>query len=132
MKPIKWYVYTVAIGLLPMLMRFVAYSVTTVGIQPLSVSDVICFGLVLHVSMISQAEDVEGVNPLWHTVNHGVSVTAVAIYSVLYAISVIGEKVNAIDQKLMLYGSLILAATSLIIGSVVLHALYGNSIRRMQ
>ena len=132
MKPIKWYVYTVVIGLLPMLMRFVAHSVTTVGIQPLSVGDVISFGLVLHVSMISQAEDVEGVNPLWRTVNHGVSVTAVAIYSVLYAIRVIGEKVNAIDQKLLLNGSLILAAISLILGSVVLHALNSNSARRTQ
>lgn len=129
MKVVKWWVYTVLIGLLPAVMRLVVWLLTDFGVQLLAVSDVIAFGLVLHISMINEAEDAEWLSKKLQTVNHGVSVIAIAIYCVFYAVSVIGEKSASVAQNNLLYCSLVIALISLLLSSAVLHALFYSSKR---
>ncbi|MDP9990553.1 hypothetical protein J2W28_000064 [Variovorax boronicumulans] len=127
MKVVKWWVYTVVIGLLPALMRFAVWGLTDFGVQMVSVSDVIAFGLVLHISMINEAEDVDWLPQKWRTINHGASLIAIAVYCAFFAVSVIGEKSPSVSQSNLLYCSLALAGISLMLSSVVLHALTSSS-----
>ncbi|MDP9973265.1 hypothetical protein J2W39_004512 [Variovorax paradoxus] len=127
MRVVKWWVYTVIIGLLPALMRFAVWLLTDFGVQALSVSDVIAFGLVLHISMINEAEDVDWLSRKWRTINHGASVAAIAVYCVFFAVGVIGEKSSSVTQSNLLYCSLTLAGISLLLSAVVLHALTASS-----
>ncbi len=56
-KKVKWLIYTVLVGLIPILSRFLVWGVTEPGIVSfITASDFIAFGLILHISNINEIE----------------------------------------------------------------------------
>ena len=89
---IKWLIYTVFVGLLPILSRIIVWTITKAGtIELFSPSDFVAFGLVLHISIINEIEHFTDVGKDWKTVQNGVSILFIAVYSVLFAVNIIGK-----------------------------------------
>jgi hypothetical protein len=62
--------------------------VTRAGtVDPLPAVDFVAFGLVLHIATINELEHVAGMISPWRTLQTGLAVFFVAVYSVLYATS---------------------------------------------
>lgn len=113
-KKIKWLVYTVLVGLIPILCRVLAWIVTKPDAIPvLSPSDFIVFGLVLHISNINEVEHFNTVGEGWKTIQNGFSISFIAFYSALYSLILIGDLVVNITK--ITYCSIVLAIVSLFI-----------------
>lgn len=101
-KKIRWLVYTVLVGLIPIVSRCFVWMVTHAGtIDPLAAADFVAFGLVLHIATINELDRLSNNNSSWKVVHTGVAVSCVAFYSVLYSIGVVGDKI--VDKKALTY-----------------------------
>lgn len=101
-KKAKWIIYTVIVGLIPIFSRLFAWFLTNNDIVNIfSASDFVTFGLILHISNINEIENMQDLDPVWRTIQNGVSIVFICFYSVLYAFNLISE------------GSLIVKATVL-------------------
>lgn len=113
-KKTKWLIYTVLVGLIPILSRSLAWLVTNTGVvKILSPSDFVAFGLVLHISNINEIEHFGNVGKEWKTVQNGISIVFIAFYSVLYSLTLIGDKV--VNISAITYSSMVLAFVSFLI-----------------
>ncbi len=113
-KKTKWLVYTVLVGLIPILSRSLAWLVTNTGtVNFLSSSDFVAFGLVLHISNINEIEHFDNVGKEWKTIQNGISIAFIAFYSVLYSLTLVGDKV--VDITAITYCSIFLAFVSFLI-----------------
>lgn len=93
-RKIKWLIYTVLVGLIPILSRLMAWTVTKADIvDSVSPSDFVAFGLVLHISIINEIEHFTNVEQHWKTVQNGMSIAFIAFYSALSSLIFIGEYV---------------------------------------
>ena len=110
----KWLAYTFLVGLIPALTRLLAWTTTTSGaVNVLAASDFVAFGLVLHVSVINELEHLSAKEREWKTIQNGTSLIFIAIYSALYALTIIGEKnIGLIDANVMLRSSITLSIVS--------------------
>lgn len=116
-KKIKWLIYTVLVGLIPIMSRLLVWLVSNkVGIEILNASDFVAFGLVLHISNINEIEHLEPTDKSWKTIHNGISITFIAFYSVLFATFLLGSsQPNLIDIKAIKAASILLSAVSFII-----------------
>ena len=113
-KKIKWLIYTVLVGLIPILSRLIVWAVTKAGsVNLLSPSDFVAFGLVLHISNINEIEHFSGVERGWKTTQNGISIAFIAFYSVLFALNLIGE--NIVDVKALTTCTVVLSIVSFLI-----------------
>lgn len=93
-RKIKWLIYTVLVGLIPILSRLIVWVATKEGVvDGLSPSDFIAFGLILHISNINEIEHFTHAERQWKTIQNGVSIAFIAFYSVLFCLTLIGESV---------------------------------------
>ena len=112
-KKIKWLIYTVLVGLLPIFSRLFVWLVTSNGtVDLLSPSDFVAFGFVLHISNINEIEHLE-TNKSWKTIQNGVSITFIAFYSILLSLTLI--KGNVVDIVAITYCTMVLAIISFLI-----------------
>ncbi|WP_353402106.1 hypothetical protein [Duganella hordei] len=114
----KWLAYTVIVGLIPLLTRLLAWTVTAPGmVGPLMASDFITLGLVLHISIVNEVEHATLRAADLKTISNGTSLLFITSYGALYAIAIIGERnPRFVDTSLMLSISVGLAATSFLLG----------------
>jgi uncharacterized membrane protein len=121
----KWLVYTFLVGLIPVLTRLMAWTTTTSGaVTVLAASDLVAFGLVLHVSVINELEHVSAKEKEWKTIQNGTSLIFIAMYSALYALTIVGEKNSSlIDTNVMLRSSITLAVVSSFLCLAAFHRL---------
>lgn len=97
-KKTKWLIYTVLVGLIPVIARLFIWIVTKEGsVDIFAASDFIAFGLVLHISNINEIEHFSAQKEQWKTIQNGGSIAFIAFYSILFAINLIGEKI--VDVK---------------------------------
>lgn len=122
-KKIKWLIYTVLVGLIPILSRIFVWSVTESGIVSLIMaSDFIAFGLILHISNINEIEHLTDDEKSWKTVQNGTSITFIAFYSVLFALIMVSEGIpNFIDVEAIKNCAVGLAVISFLISFSVFH-----------
>lgn len=122
-KKTKWLIYTVLVGLIPILSRIFVWSVTESGIVSLIMaSDFIAFGLILHISNINEIEHLADDEKSWKTVQNGVSITFIAFYSVLFALIMISEGIPSfIDIEAIKNCAVGLAFISFLISFSVFH-----------
>ena len=67
-KKVKWLIYTVLVGLIPILSRLLVWGVTESGVVSLiTASDFIAFGLILHISNIHQIAPLSDAQKSWKT-----------------------------------------------------------------
>jgi len=101
----KWLIYTVIIGLIPLFVRGIIY----IGLKNANLnyifnsSDMVLFGLVLHLSNINELEDNIDIDRVWKTACIGTSVISIVIFSVILVVTYFSE-IN--DIKLFDIGSL--------------------------
>lgn len=113
-KKAKWLIYTVLVGLIPILSRSLVWLVTKTGtVTFLSPADFVAFGLVLHISNINEVEHFSTAGKEWKTIQNGISISFVAFYSVLYTLTLLGDKV--VNILVITYCSAALAFVSLLI-----------------
>lgn len=113
-KKTKWLIYTVLVGLIPILARFMVWLVTKEGsIYLVSASDFVAFGLVLHISNINEIEHYSGKEYQWKTVQNGISIIFIAFYSILLALNLIGEDI--VDIKAITFCAIGLSVVSFLI-----------------
>ncbi len=93
MKKTKWLIYTVAIGLIPFLIRsFICLFDQTSTINYwLNESDFIIFGLILNLSNINELEDKAECDQLWKTRSIGWSVISIVIFSAIFSLITYSE-----------------------------------------
>lgn len=125
----KWLAYTVLVGLIPILSRLLVWSIASEGAVPaLSPADFVAFGLVLHISNINELEHAPAQNKSWKTLQNGISVIFIALYSVIFAVLLLAEKSpKLIDPKSLLYCVVALATTSMLLSLSVLHRLNAST-----
>lgn len=110
-KKTKWLIYTVLVGLIPILARLMVWFVTKEGsLDLLSASDFVAFGLVLHISNINEIEHYSEEEERWKTVQNGVSILFIAFYSILLAVNLIGGDI--IDVKSITVCTIVLSVIS--------------------
>lgn len=113
-KKIKWLIYTVLVGLIPILSRLIVWVVTKEGsVDLLSPSDFVAFGLVLHISNINEIEHFSGVEREWKTSQNGISIAFIAFYSVLFALTLVGETI--VDVQAITICTIVLSIVSFLI-----------------
>ena len=79
----------------------------------LSPSDIVAFGLVLHISNINEIEHVSEMDKIWKTVQNGSSIAFIFFYGVIYTTTLIGDKI--FNTIYITYVSLFMAFASLMI-----------------
>ncbi len=127
----KWLAYTFLVGLIPLLTRLLVWASTTHdAVNAVSTADFVVFGLVLHISIINETEHLPAREKDWKTIQNGMAVVFISIYSALYAVNVVGEKNSQlIDANTMLWVSVGVAATSTAISFIIIHRLSKRSRR---
>lgn len=122
-KKIKWLIYTVLVGLIPILSRFLVWTVTPPGtLNLLMASDFISFGLVLHISNINEIEHLSDEDKSWKTTQNGVSIVFIAFYSVLFALVMMSEGIpTLVDALVIKICAICLALVSFLISFSVFH-----------
>lgn len=97
-KKAKWLIYTVLVGLIPILSRTIAWFVTKDGtLELLAPSDFVALGLILHVSNINEIEHIIELDQAWKTIQNGVSIAFIAFYSVLFTLALVGKSIVNIN-----------------------------------
>ena len=94
MKKIKWLIYTVAIGLIPFVLRLFLWWITvnTHSIDyVINEVDIVMFGLILNLSIITELENEKDLEPKWKTKCNGFSLIMLILFSVFLGISYFGD-----------------------------------------
>lgn len=122
-KKIKWLIYTVLVGLIPIISRALVWGVTQAGtVNVLAASDFIAFGLILHIANINEIEHLSDNDKSWKTIQNGTSILFIALYSVLFSLIMLSEGIpNFIDSQVIKYCVIVLAAISFFISFSVFH-----------
>ena len=122
-KKIKWLIYTVLVGLIPVLSRLLVWSATKSGtISILATSDFIAFGLILHISNINEIEHIADNHKAWKTTQNGTSIVFISLYSVLFALVMLSEGMpTLIDLEAIKACAISLAFISFLISFSVFH-----------
>jgi len=90
-KP-KWLFYTVLVGAVPIVVRLLAcFFIKSGHIDLFIASDLIYFGLILHVSNLNEVEHAANIEKNWKTTQNGESVVFIIFYSSMYAFSLLPE-----------------------------------------
>ena len=91
-KKIKWLMYTVLVGLIPVLLRMLIWVISqNPNMEMLNAADFIVFGLILHISNINEIEHFNESEKAWKTFQIGTSIAFITFYSVLFASYLLGE-----------------------------------------
>lgn len=122
-RKIKWLIYTVLVGLIPIISRFLVWGVTQSGIvNILAASDFIAFGLILHISNINEIEHLSDSNRSWKTIQNGTSILFIALYSVLFCLTMLSEGVPSfVDSQVIKTCVIVLALISFSISFSIFH-----------
>lgn len=122
-RRVKWLIYTVLVGLIPIASRFIVWLVSKSPDMPLfNPSDFVAFGLVLHISNINEIEHIESFSQNWKTVQNGISFAFITFYGVLFALTVLSEtKPDFIKNQTIKYSVMVLCAVSLFLSYSVYH-----------
>jgi phosphate/sulfate permease len=85
MSKTKWLIYTVLLGLTPMLGRILIYFVSTTSAKPVNVGDIIAFGLVLVITNINLLEHDASIDRAWKTRSIGLSIVLAVLMGIMFA-----------------------------------------------
>ncbi|MCT4534699.1 hypothetical protein [Halodesulfovibrio sp.] len=130
MKKTKWFVCTVAVGLLPIVLRIlVSFFTKSDGILFYTIPDVVAFGLLLQISGINELEhfypDKSNIAARsWKTIQNSLSIFIIVFYGVLFTLSTLSEGYpDLADLSIISKCAFALAFSSLIITGAILDRL---------
>lgn len=134
-KKIKWLIYTVLVGMIPILSRLLVWAVTNPGtVSFITASDFISLGLILHISNINEIEHMSDEDKSWKTIQNGTSIAFIALYSVLFCLVMLSEGIPSfVDGQVIKISAVSLALVSFMISFSVFHRIsnlqHGESIQ---
>jgi hypothetical protein len=134
MLKLKWFIYTVLIGLIPVGARFIVVLVSPRANNEMlwNETDIASFGLALNISNISVLEH-ESFHRQWKTVVNGLSVILLIFIALVFALSFMKEIDPSLISVLRLkQTSFILAVTSFVLSYVVYDRLGSRRAPRMR
>jgi hypothetical protein len=114
---VEWLVYTCLLGLIPVLARLLVWIVASTGVEPLAVSDLVAFGLVLHSANIQKVGKIGDADPQWSTVHFGISITFIVLYALLMFTTILPSK--NLDQHNVINVSVFLCVVSFVLSFTV-------------
>lgn len=123
-KQTKWLIYTVLIGLIPIIFRMLIWLVSkNETVSLIAAPDIISFGFILHISVINEIEHVRD-SETWKTIHNGFSILFLAIYAFFSALMIISEEAPLLlDVNTAKICVIVLAFVSLVISFSVFHRL---------
>jgi hypothetical protein len=125
MLRLKWLIYTVIVGLIPILARLMVYFLAPDAAKSFmwSATDISAFGLVLNISNINAVEN-EDVDAQWRTWCNGLSVMHVVFITGLFILSFTTElQPGFLDTSRLIQVAVLLGCTSFILGLTVYNRL---------
>lgn len=117
-RTVEWLVYTCALGLIPVAARLLVWSVASKGVEPVSVSDLVAFGLVLHSANIHEVGRLGEGDRSWKAVQYGISITFIVFYALLMFTTILPS--DNLNQRAILWLSIFLCAVSFLLSLTVL------------
>ncbi len=122
---IKWLIYTVLVGLIPILSRALIWFISqNRTMNFFNSSDFVAFGLILHISNINEIEHFNDRERSWKTIQNGISIAFISFYSVLFACSLLGQSnPGLINEDAITHLSIVLSFASLFISFSVYHTI---------
>lgn len=111
---IKWLIYTVLVGLIPVLLRVLIWSILQKRtIDLFNSSDFVAFGLVLHISNINQIEHFNNLEKSWKTIQNGLSIVFIVLYGALFTCALFEQSTpGLIKTGVMKYAAMVLSLAS--------------------
>ncbi len=113
----NWLVNTCLLGLLPAIARVFVWIIYTGSVDPVSTSDFVAFGLVLHSANINEVNRVSGTDDPWRITHNGLSVIFIVIYAIIMFSTIIPS--NQINKSSALSSSIILSIVSFIMSGTI-------------
>jgi hypothetical protein len=107
---VNWLINTCLLGLIPVIARLLVWAMSTDGIDPIAVSDLVAFGLVLHSANVNEVSRVGGDDSNWRTIHNGVSVLFICIYGLLMFAAI--SSPNNINESSILHTTAFLGFAS--------------------
>ena len=110
-----WLIWTVMMSSMPIFLKFLAWLISNNDtVKALEPSDIVIFGLILHVSIINELQHIDDEkSKSWKTVGLGLSIIFIILYSFLFGAPLFGQ--DSIETNTLLFISISLAVTSLFI-----------------
>jgi hypothetical protein len=119
-RVVGWLVTTCLFGLLPVISRAFVWVLSNSGVEPVAISDLVAFGLVIHSSNIGEISR-SGISETWKTVSSGFSVLFIVLYTLLLFTTIASG--GDINHESLLKGTMFLGVSSFLLGlSVVMVA----------
>ena len=119
-RKILWLVYTVLFGMVPIIMRLIAFAMVNGGkIAPFSSSDFISLGIVLHVSLLAESRYNVDHEVTWTKAVTGISVFAIVVYAAIYIFSLLADVVSDINISFVFWASVLMVGGSLLMSLIV-------------
>lgn len=119
----KWLIYTVLVGLIPVFLRLLIWSVLQNRTMDfLNAVDFVAFGLILHISNINEIEHFNDQEKSWKSIQNGLSIVFIVLYGSLFTCSLFNQSSpGLIDARAMKYAAIVLSFTSFGISYSVYH-----------
>lgn len=118
MKKRKWLIYTVLIGLIPFLLRFLIFIIKndTNYNYILNEVDMVTFGLVLNLTNINELENLDSIDKVWKTTNIGLSVLMLILFASFLGLTYLADldKGSSFNKVNIKYCALTLGLVSLV------------------
>jgi len=125
-KKVKWLIYTVLVGLRPVLCRLLICLVTKSGtVARFNAAEFVAFGLILHISNINEIEHIKPITQSdgsWKTTQNGISILFISFYSVLFALTLLsGSPSSNVNHETITYCTMLLSFVSFLLSYSVYH-----------
>ena len=120
-RTVEWLIYTCLLGLIPVAARLLVWSVSAKGVDPVAVSDLVAFGLVLHSANIHEVGRLGAADRRWKAVHYGISITFIVFYALLMFTTILTS--DNLNQGAILRLSIAFCVVSFVLSlSVLLRA----------
>ena len=116
-RVIKWFLATLAVGLIPMIMRLLVHVLLKQEyiIPPLLITDVIIWGLVLNISVFNERHGHFRYDPLISDISSAVSIVLIVLFSAMFIFSTTNEAKPLFKENVLYVASVLFACLTLVL-----------------
>ncbi len=122
---VKWLVYTVGVGLIPVASRLLMWGISeNRRVDMFNAADFMAFGLILQISNINALEHHNDSSQSWKTIQNGLSIAFIIGYGLLSGAHILGQSnPGIIDLQVIKYLASLFAGASLLLSFSIFHRL---------
>lgn len=108
-----WIITTCLFGLLPVIARAFVWTLFNSGVEPIAISDLVAFGLVIHSANIGEISR-SSISDTWKTVLIGLAVVFIVLYALLLFTTIASD--GDMNHEALLRATIWLSVGSFILG----------------